>query len=176
MDGWGQIIGVGMSAAAGIAAVLITQAYTGRRWRREREEKDWAEALAMARVAADSSESALAKAIARQRLDALGINPEWVEAHRDPEAGLADQIFGKSEIDIGDLTTVADVVAAPLPAIDADLQAIVGVVRRLDDMFALARAEARPEDDIRVRIFLVMVVFCLVFGGLGLAAARLALI
>ena len=45
----------------------------------------------------------------------------------------------------------------------------------IEHAFERARADARPEEDTRVRIFLVLVVFSLVFVGLGLGAVHAAL-
>ncbi|MDB5422473.1 MAG: penicillin-binding protein 2, partial [Brevundimonas sp.] len=46
----------------------------------------------------------------------------------------------------------------------------------VEHAFERARADARPEEDTRVRIFLVMAVFSLVFVGLALGAAHAALL
>ena len=46
----------------------------------------------------------------------------------------------------------------------------------VEHAFERARADGRPEEDTRVRIFLVMSVFCLVFGALALGAAHAALL
>ncbi|WGM46713.1 putative peptidoglycan D,D-transpeptidase FtsI [Brevundimonas sp. NIBR10] len=45
----------------------------------------------------------------------------------------------------------------------------------VEHAFERARADARPEEDTRVRIFLVMAVFSVVFVGLGIGAVRAAL-
>jgi cell division protein FtsI (penicillin-binding protein 3) len=45
----------------------------------------------------------------------------------------------------------------------------------IEHAFERARADARPEEDTRVRIFLVMAVFGLVFAGLAVGAAHAAL-
>ena len=46
----------------------------------------------------------------------------------------------------------------------------------VEHSFGRARADARPEEDTRVRIFLILAVFSLVFAGLALGAARAALL
>ena len=46
----------------------------------------------------------------------------------------------------------------------------------IEHAFERARADARPEEDTRVRIFLVMAVFALAFTGLALGAAHAALL
>ncbi len=46
----------------------------------------------------------------------------------------------------------------------------------VEHSFGRARADARPEEDTRVRIFLILAVFSLVFLGLVLGAARAALL
>ena len=45
------------------------------------------------------------------------------------------------------------------------------VMWRLEHGFERAKADARPEEDTRVRIFLVLIVFSVVFGALALGAA-----
>jgi cell division protein FtsI (penicillin-binding protein 3) len=45
----------------------------------------------------------------------------------------------------------------------------------VEHSFGRARADARPEEDTRVRIFLILAVFSLVFAGLAIGAARAAL-
>jgi cell division protein FtsI (penicillin-binding protein 3) len=45
----------------------------------------------------------------------------------------------------------------------------------VEHAFERARADARPEEDTRVRIFLVMAVFAVVFAGLAIGAVRAAL-
>ena len=45
----------------------------------------------------------------------------------------------------------------------------------VEHAFERARADARPEEDTRVRIFLVMAVFSVVFVGLGIGAVHAAL-
>lgn len=42
------------------------------------------------------------------------------------------------------------------------------LVWRLEHGFERARADARPEEDTRVRIFLILIVFSCVFAGLAL--------
>ena len=49
------------------------------------------------------------------------------------------------------------------------------VMWRLEHGFERAKADARPEEDTRVRIFLVLIVFSVVFGALALGAAHAAL-
>lgn len=46
----------------------------------------------------------------------------------------------------------------------------------IEHAFERARADARPEEDTRVRIFLIRIVFTVVFAGLALGAARAALL
>ncbi|WP_395942503.1 peptidoglycan D,D-transpeptidase FtsI family protein [Brevundimonas sp.] len=48
-------------------------------------------------------------------------------------------------------------------------------VWRLEHGFERARADARPEEDTRVRIFLILIVFSCVFGGLAIGASYKAL-
>ncbi|QYF87290.1 penicillin-binding protein 2 [Brevundimonas sp. PAMC22021] len=50
------------------------------------------------------------------------------------------------------------------------------VMWRLEHGFERAKADARPEEDTRVRIFLVLIVFSVVFGALALGAAHAALL
>jgi len=54
-------------------------------------------------------------------------------------------------------------------------RALSELVLRLEHGFERARADARPEDDARVRIFLIAVVFSVVFAGLALGASYRAL-
>jgi cell division protein FtsI (penicillin-binding protein 3) len=49
------------------------------------------------------------------------------------------------------------------------------LVWRLEHGFERARADARPEEDTRVRIFLILIVFSCVFGGLAMGASYKAL-
>ena len=64
------------------------------------------------------------------------------------------------------------------PAPNVDLQgrlspfwrALSELVLRLEHGFERARADARPEDDTRVRIFLILIVFSVVFAGLAAGA------
>ncbi len=49
------------------------------------------------------------------------------------------------------------------------------VMWRLEHGFERAKADARPEEDTRVRIFLVLIVFSVVFGALALGATHAAL-
>ena len=49
------------------------------------------------------------------------------------------------------------------------------LVWRLEHGFERARADARPEEDTRVRIFLILIVFSCVFGGLAIGASYKAL-
>ena len=46
----------------------------------------------------------------------------------------------------------------------------------IEHAFERARADARPEEDTRVRIFLILAVFSVVFGCLALGAAYAALL
>jgi cell division protein FtsI (penicillin-binding protein 3) len=48
-------------------------------------------------------------------------------------------------------------------------------ILRIEHAFERARAEARPEEDTRVRIFFIMTVFCVVFSVLAVFAGRAAL-
>ncbi|WP_293825398.1 penicillin-binding protein 2 [uncultured Brevundimonas sp.] len=50
------------------------------------------------------------------------------------------------------------------------------LVWRLEHGFERARADARPEEDTRVRIFLILIVFSCVFAGLALGASYKALL
>ena len=50
------------------------------------------------------------------------------------------------------------------------------LVWRLEHGFERARADARPEEDTRVRIFLILIVFSCVFAGLALGASYRALL
>lgn len=56
------------------------------------------------------------------------------------------------------------------------LRWVTACVWWVEHAFERARADARPEEDTRVRIFLVMAVFGLVFAGLALGAAHAALL
>ena len=49
------------------------------------------------------------------------------------------------------------------------------VMWRLEHGFERAKADARPEEDTRVRIFLILIVFSCVFGGLAIGASYKAL-
>lgn len=53
---------------------------------------------------------------------------------------------------------------------------VAAVVWNLEHSFERARADARPEEDTRVRIFLIMAAFCAVFACLALGAAHAALL
>ena len=54
-------------------------------------------------------------------------------------------------------------------------RALSELVLRLEHGFERARADARPEDDTRVRIFLITLVFSVVFAGLAVGAGYRAL-
>ena len=56
------------------------------------------------------------------------------------------------------------------------LRWVTACVWWVEHAFERARADARPEEDTRVRIFLVMLVFSVVFGALGFGAVRAALL
>ncbi|MCF3711061.1 hypothetical protein, partial [Salmonella enterica] len=53
---------------------------------------------------------------------------------------------------------------------------VASLVWNLEHSFERARADARPEEDTRVRIFLIMAAFCVVFSCLALGAAHAALL
>ncbi|MNJ22861.1 Peptidoglycan synthase FtsI [compost metagenome] len=53
---------------------------------------------------------------------------------------------------------------------------VASVVWNLEHSFERARADARPEEDTRVRIFLILAAFCAVFVCLALGAANAALL
>nr|WP_240387358.1 penicillin-binding protein 2 [Brevundimonas naejangsanensis] len=53
---------------------------------------------------------------------------------------------------------------------------VAAVVWNLEHSFERARADARPEEDTRVRIFVIMAAFCVVFACLTLGAAHAALL
>ncbi|MGX1803001.1 peptidoglycan D,D-transpeptidase FtsI family protein, partial [Brevundimonas naejangsanensis] len=53
---------------------------------------------------------------------------------------------------------------------------VASLVWNLEHSFERARADARPEEDTRVRIFLIMAAFCGVFACLALGAAHAALL
>ena len=69
----------------------------------------------------------------------------------------------------------------PQPSVDLQgrlspfWRALSELVLRLEHGFERARADARPEDDTRVRIFLILIVFSVVFTGLAAGAAYRAL-
>ncbi|CAN5445135.1 penicillin-binding protein 2 [soil metagenome] len=56
------------------------------------------------------------------------------------------------------------------------LRWVTACVWWVEHAFERARADARPEEDTRVRIFLVMAVFSIVFAGLAIGAAHAALL
>lgn len=68
----------------------------------------------------------------------------------------------------------------PAPTFGGGLSAwgrwVASLVWNLEHSFERARADARPEEDTRVRIFVIMAAFCVVFICLGLGAARAALL
>jgi cell division protein FtsI (penicillin-binding protein 3) len=80
--------------------------------------------------------------------------------------------------------TVHDHRAQPRAPGRADLAAVVSpglrwvgnVVWWIEHAFERAKADGRPEEDTRVRIFLLMSAFCIVFAGLALGAANAALL
>lgn len=173
MDGWGTIISAAASATAAMAAVLITQAFTGRRWRQEREERRWAEALGLARIVSSADESDLARAIAKHRLDALGITAEWLAEHRDAErTGLADRVFGHPVFKESEIATVESALAQP-PAVDEDVGRMMNVWSRIDHMFG--RPDDRLQEETPVRIFVIATLFAMVFALLALSATVEAL-
>src|SRR5690606_42056522 len=53
---------------------------------------------------------------------------------------------------------------------------VASLVWNLERSFERARADARPAEDTRVRIFLIMTAFCAVFACLALGAAHAALL
>lgn len=173
MEGfWSTIIG----ALIGFAASFVTHAGVGRRWAKEREERQFAEALAMARVVESAEESDLAKAIARERLRMLGVTEEWVETSRaDEKRRRGWEIFGPPRMPADEIDTVERAIKAEPPKPDSDVQFLVDVVSHIDAAFNRARNDARAEEDTRVRIFLVMANFIIVFGLLMVWAAIRAL-
>ncbi|MGQ2991525.1 MAG: peptidoglycan D,D-transpeptidase FtsI family protein [Brevundimonas sp.] len=60
-------------------------------------------------------------------------------------------------------------------ALSPGLRWIGSLVWWIEHAFERARADARPEEDTRFRIFLLLAAFCLVFSGLAVGAARAAL-
>jgi cell division protein FtsI (penicillin-binding protein 3) len=80
--------------------------------------------------------------------------------------------------------TVHDHRASPRPAARPDLGSVVSpglrwigsLVWWIEHAFERARADGRPEEDTRVRIFLLLSLFCVVFSGLALGAAHAALL
>jgi hypothetical protein len=170
-----QIISACITAAVSVISVFVAHALLGSRWRKEREEKQWAEALAMARVAEAPEESEIARAIARHRLAQLGIGTDWIAEARHVHKRAAFDLFKAPGLSPAELDTVERAIASPEPALDQDIVKVIDIATWIDHAFHVAGSEARAEEDTRVRIFVLIALFSFIFICLAFAAVARSL-
>ncbi len=169
---WSAVI----AAAFGVAATMATHWGVGRRWRKEREERGWAEALAMARVVESSEESELAKSIARSRLRTLGITEDWLSKSRKAEfSRSAAALFGPPRPDSEEIEAVSRALKSEPAELDPDLKRVATAMAHIDELFMRARADATAEEDTKVRIFVLLLLFSATFIVLAIGATVRAL-
>lgn len=175
MDKWSTTLTVVVPGIFAVVTLLLGNNFVLRRWRAEREDKLWAEALALARVIENPDEAELAKAIARTRLEVLGITEDWLTQAARAREGFAAVAFPEAAMKRDD----ADVVRHALVrqnSTDPDIQRVINAVWKVEEAFARARSDGRAEDDTRLRIFLVLVLFASSFVFLSVSAIVRALL
>ena len=161
------------------------------------KEERWQKAVFFARIYSDDSESELTKEMARVGLLDLKIvqteirqSSKLFERLMSPIgaeiAPDALEVLDSADQKIAARSDETDLAALGAPVttqIDADLGAarravlsVSSAIQSFEEGFARARAEARPEEDTRVRIFLISATFVGAFTLLLVAAVRAALL
>lgn len=173
MEGfWGTLLG----AAIAFSASYISHASAGRRWAKDREDRQYAEAIAMARIVEAADESELAKAIAKERLRTLGVTETWVEEVRQHERQRRGwELFGPPAPGEDDLEAVERALKSETIKPDKEIEYVLKAMNWVDQAFDRARADARVEEDTRVRILLLLLTFAFTFVVLAIAATLRAL-
>ena len=175
MDKWSTTLTVIVPGIFAVVTLLLGNNFVLRRWWAEREDKLWAEALALARVVENPDEAELAKAIARTRLESLGITEDWLNEATRKREGLSAVAFPDAVMKKED-TDVVRHALVHRSAPDPDIQRVVQAIWKVEEAFERAKLDGRPEEDTRIRIFLLMVVFGSIFVFLGGSAVVRALI
>lgn len=143
-----------LAAVLSLISLLILDRVVGRRWRADRADRLMSEALQMARVAGNPDEPEMARALATKRLAEMGYTDAWLSNHKAAARSELDALFSP---------------VAEQENISSDASAVVRAIWFMDAAFRQAQLEARPEDDRKVRIALVMATLAIMFAFLSVA-------
>ncbi len=175
MDKWATTLTVVVPGLFAVVTLLLGNNFVLRRWRAEREDKLWAEALALARVIENPDEAELAKAIARTRLEVLGITDDWLTQATRKREGFAAVAFPEAVMKREDTEVVRQALVRQ-SSTDPDIQRVIQAVWKVEAAFERARSSGGAEEDTRIRIFLVLVLFASIFVFLSGSAVVRALL
>jgi hypothetical protein len=149
-----------------------------------RSERRWDRALKLAAVVADENASEIVKDVARLGLEDIGV--EIRERRASKRAPLIQVVLDafNATVTRAEVTAIENALAPPAPAeevsrrrpiSDPDIRMLIDWVWRIEESFALSRARAAPEDDTRIRIFFVLLIFGSAFFVLSVGAIHSAL-
>lgn len=163
------ILSAVLTTAGTVALAILGERHVYRRWKAERQERQWDQAIAMARVVDNPEEPEMVRALARARLDNMGVTQEWLAQVRAAQhRQLVGGIFrAHPEMTADDADAIDRAIAEPVR--EGDLKEVSAAVDRIVTYSLEAQAHDAAADR-RVRIILLATLFAAVFVSLALTS------